>query len=62
MKCLESEWTHVHKPTNTKCRIKKDYGTISTCFVEPYPICLTWSKEEYVNTIICKNEDLIPII
>lgn len=55
------DFTHIHKPSNTKCRIKKNYGTISTCFVDPYPICIVWGKEEYSNAIICKNEDLISI-
>lgn len=53
--------THIHKPSKQEVTIKKIYGSVATCFVEPYPICVTWGKKEYCNTIICKIEDLIPI-
>ena len=51
-------FTHIHKPTNTECSIKKIYDTIATVYVEPYPICIVWGKEEYHNTIIVKLSDL----
>jgi hypothetical protein len=52
------EYTHIHKPSNQKCRIKKVYGSIATVYVEPYPICIMWGKAEYSDTIIVKVEDL----
>jgi hypothetical protein len=55
------EFTHVHLPSKQKVKLKKDYGSISVIYVEPYPISIVWGKKEYCNTIICKNEDLIPI-
>ena len=53
--------THIHEPSKQRVRIKKTYGHIATCYVDPYPIVITWGKEEYCDTIICKLNDLTPI-
>ena len=50
--------THIHIPSKQEVKIKKVYGSIVTCFVDPYPISITWGKEEYANTIIVKLDDL----
>jgi len=55
------DFTHIHIPTNQKVRLKKNYGDISTVYVELYPISITWGKVEYHDTIIVKNQDLKPI-
>jgi len=52
------DFTHIHIPSNTKCRIKKIYGDIATVFVDIYPISITWGKVEYHDTIIVKVADL----
>lgn len=52
--------TYIHTPSGLKVRIKRIYGSIATCYVDPYPISIIWGQEEYSNTIICKIKDLIP--
>jgi hypothetical protein len=52
--------THVHILSGQKVRIKKIYGNVATCYVEPYPISIVWGKEEYSDTIICNLKNLIP--
>jgi hypothetical protein len=50
--------THIHIPSGQSVRIKKVYGDVATCYVEPYPISITWGKEEYSDSIIVKTQDL----
>jgi len=54
--------THIHVPSRQRGRVKKIYGSIATFFVDPYPISITWGKEEWHDTIIVKVEDLKPIL
>ena len=56
-----SNASYIHIPSGRICRLKKNYGYVSTVFVEPFPISIMWGKEEYSDTIIVKTADLKPI-
>lgn len=56
------DWTHTHRLTGEKLRIKKLYGSVASCYVEvPFVYSQMWGKEEFTDTIICSIDNLIPI-
>lgn len=56
------DFTHIHRLTGEKLRIKKLYGSVASCYVEtPFAYSQVWGKEEFTDTIVCNTDNLIPI-
>jgi hypothetical protein len=51
-------WTHTHLHTGERLRIKKDYGSIVTCYVE-HP--RQFNNRIRLDIIVCDKGNLIKI-
>jgi len=61
----QDEWTHVHKLSGTRLRIKKNYGDVASCYTEN-PIIGYHDNGEInqsltTDVIVCQIENLIEI-
>jgi uncharacterized membrane protein len=56
------DWTHIHRLTGKKLRIKKVYGSVASCYTEdPIHYSRLWGKVLYTDTVVCRMDNLIPI-
>lgn len=60
---IQSEWTHVHKLTGTRLRIKKLYDDVASCYTEnpTYQYHDNGEVSMVIDVIVCSTENLIEI-